>query len=221
MYDEDHLVMISALQHLAFCARQCALIHVEQQWAENRLTILGELLHERVHSDDAESRGSTRITRSLRLVSYRYGLIGQADVVEFQRVDISADGIALEGRQGYWAPFPVEYKKGKPKKNQEDQVQLCAQALCLEEQLNIPIAAGAIFYGEKRRRHPVAFDDALRLRTISLIERMHRLLESGITPRPEYSQKCNRCSLVDICNPKWTTTVKRKRYESLLFEQVT
>ena len=116
MYDEDHLVMISALQHLAFCERQCALIHVEQQWAENRLTILGELLHERVHSDDAESRGSTRITRSLKLVSYRYGLVGQADVVEFHRVENSAEGISLEGRQGYWAPFPVEYKKGKPKK---------------------------------------------------------------------------------------------------------
>jgi CRISPR-associated exonuclease Cas4 len=220
MYSEDEMVMISALQHLAFCARQCALIHVEQQWAENRLTILGEQLHERVHSEESESRGDVRIARTLRLVSYKLGIVGQSDVVEFYRVlDGNDGGVSLTGVDGRWRPFPVEYKKGKPKQNHEDEVQLCAQALCLEEQLSVNIPEGALFYGEKRRRQPVVFDAALRERTVSLTKRLHELVDSGRTPPPVFGPKCENCSLIDNCNPKWISSMKRKRYEEMLFQE--
>ncbi len=216
MYDEDHLVMISALQHLAFCERQCALIHVEQQWAENRLTILGEQLHERVHSEGLESRGDIRIARSLKLTSYRLGLVGQADVVEFHRRN-DTNGVVLKGVDGRWSPFPVEYKKGKPKKNGEDELQLCAQSLCIEEQFDTEIFEGALFYGESRRRLLVRLDKTLRDRTVSLSQRLHALVESETTPPPKYGPKCKSCSLYDICNPKWASTMGRSRYEKILF----
>jgi len=218
MYSEDQLVMISALQHLAFCERQCALIHIEQQWAENRLTVLGEHLHEKVHSGKSESRSDIKVSRSLRLVSYRLGLVGQADVVEFHLDrEESRQGIRLEGLAGKWLPFPVEYKKGNPKKYREDDVQLCAQALCLEEQFNVHIPEGALFYGERRRRNFVKFDKLLRDRTEKLAEELHSLIDSGITPPAEYSPKCKNCSLLEICNPKWSSAMKRKGYERILF----
>ena len=219
MFSEDDMVMISALQHLAFCARQCALIHVEQQWAENRLTIQGEHLHQRVHTQETESRGDLRIARSLKLVSYRLGIVGQSDVVEFHRVDDSSDcGVSLQHLDGKWKPFPVEYKKGKPKKHREDEIQLCAQALCLEEQLNTVIPEGALFYGERRRRCPVVFNTQLRELTESFVAKLHDLLKSGRTPPPEYGPKCESCSLIDICNPTWAPKIKRRRYEAMLFE---
>lgn len=198
MYTEDGLLPISALQHLLFCERQCALIHIEHVWEENRLTVEGRHLHERVHEQDAESRPGIRIVRGLRLRSLRLGLAGIADVVEFHG-DFKSPG---SGLQANGLPFPVEYKRGKPKGDDVDRVQLCAQALCLEEMLETAVPQGALFYGVTRRRQDVAFDDQLRRLTCATAERLHCLVEAGLTPSAEYSRKCENCSLKELCLPE-------------------
>lgn len=202
MYAEDNLLPISALQHLMFCERQCALVHVEQLWDENRLTAEGRVLHERVHDADNESRGDMRIARGLRLRSLQLGLIGMADVVEFHKTE------------NEWMPFPVEYKRGKPKMDHCDRVQLCAQAFCLEEMLNVVIPAGVLFYGTIRRREDVVFDRALRDLTASTAKHLHRLVASGITPPARYDKKCESCSLFSVCLPK--TAGQRKSAKDYL-----
>jgi len=204
MYTEDDLLPISALQHLAFCERQWALIHLEGVWQENLLTAEGRLLHDRSHEPETEVRGDLRIARGLRLRSLRLGLVGMADVVEFHRVSTADEGVRLEGTAGLWKPFVVEYKRGRPKIGHEDEVQLCAQALCLEEMLSVPIPCGALFYGQPRRRLDVAFDETLRKETESLAARLHALDSAGKTPPPTYTRACESCSLVDICLPKAT-----------------
>jgi CRISPR-associated exonuclease Cas4 len=172
LYAEDDLLPLSGLQHLVFCERQWALIHIEQVWAENRLTAQGRVLHERTHEAGAESRPGLRVARGLRLRSLRLGLAGQADVVEFHA---ALAGVALTGEEGLWRPFPVEYKRGRPKPDRCDEVQLCAQALCLEEMFECAIAAGALFYGTPRRRLEVEFDAALRVETERLAVCMQEL----------------------------------------------
>lgn len=210
---ESDLLPISAMQHLAFCERQCALIHLEQQWEENRFTAEGRVLHDRAHGQEPESRGDTRIVRGLRLHSLRLGLVGVADVVEFIRVpDDPVDqptqsgtaGIVLTGADGRWLPKPVEYKRGKPKPDRTDEVQLCAQVLCLEEMLGVAVNAGAIFYGRPRRRLEVSISDDLRKDTEVLAQRLHELYDAGVTPPAVYGKKCKSCSLLDICQPKAT-----------------
>ena len=202
-YSEDDFIMVSALQHFMFCRRQCALIHIEQIWAENRLTAEGRIMHDKVHEEGSESRGSVRIERALPLRSLRLGLTGVADVVEFHRQT-----------GGIWLPFPVEYKRGKPKPDDCDMVQLCAQAMCLEEMLVAAIPAGAIFYGKTRRRLDVALDERLRSETEAIAAQVHALIESGITPAPVYEKKCDSCSLFEICLPK--TFEKRHSVENYL-----
>jgi CRISPR-associated exonuclease Cas4 len=208
MYPEDDLLPISALQHLAFCERQCALIHIEQAWEENLFTAEGRLMHEKVHEEGFESRGDTRIARGVRLCSRELGLIGVADVVEFHRVSKERESenpmetVRLKGLSGWWRPFPVEYKRGKPKRDDCDEVQICAQAMCLEEMLDTTIAEGALFYGKTRRRTEVAFGESLRNRTGELAERLHSLVRSGVTPPAAYEPKCDSCSLFDLCRPK-------------------
>ncbi len=197
MYQEDDLIMISALQHYAFCPRQCALIHVEQAWAENRLTAEGRIMHEHVHEEGDESRGDVRIERGVSLRSLRLGLIGKADIVEYHRQD-----------DGTWQAFPVEYKRGKPKPDHSDKIQLCAQALCLEEMLSASIPTGALFYGKTRRRLDVDFDEALRQETEAAAIKTHELIDAGITPAPVYSKRCESCSLVAECMPK---TIQKNR----------
>lgn len=187
MYDEADYIMLSALQHYQFCPRQCALIHIEQQWAENRYTAEGKVLHERADSNKREWQGEVRIVRSLPLCSHKYGLVGKADVVEFCR-----DG----------SIYPVEYKRGRPKQNRCDEVQLCAQALCLEEMLSVPIDKGALYYGQKRRRKEVVLDAELRGLTTEIIDKTRQLLLSGVTPSADYGKKCDSCSLLAICLPK-------------------
>lgn len=206
MFTEDQLISISALQHWVFCPRQCGLIHLEQVWAENRLTAEGRLLHDRVHESDAENRPGVRIVHGLRLVSYGLGLVGQADVVEFHRGDC---GIELPGASGLWLPFPVEYKRGKPKKDNSDNIQLCAQALCLEEMLHTEIPSGAFFYGKPRRRNEVQLDASLREITCRAITAVHDLFESRHTPSVRYAKKCDNCSLYAQCLPK-TTGLNKK-----------
>jgi CRISPR-associated exonuclease Cas4 len=203
MYAEDDLLPISALQHLAFCPRQCALIHLEQVWAENRLTAQGRVMHERVHEGGNESRGDVRIARGIRLRSLRLGLTGVADVVEFHRPDASGNPQSAIGhRQSPWLPFPVEYKRGKPKPDDCDAVQLCAQALCLEEMLNVAIADGALFYGTTRRRLDVSFDAALRERTERLAHALHDLFNARVTPPAVFEKRCENCSLIEECLPQ-------------------
>ncbi len=186
MYAEDQLLPLSGLQHLVFCERQWALIHLEQQWEENRLTAEGTLLHRVTHESGQESRPGVRICRSLRLRSLRLGLAGQSDVVEFH------------GDK----PVPVEYKRGKPKADLSDRIQLCAQALCLEEMLLVSVPLGSLFYGTTRRRLEVVFDESLRQEVERLAFRMHALFRARTTPRASYEPKCENCSLIEVCLPR-------------------
>lgn len=191
MYTEDDLLMLSALQHLLFCPRQCALIHIEQLWNENRLTAEGRILHERVHTASRESRRKIRVEFDLPIRSLTLGISGRADVVEFHLRE-----------NGIWQPFPVEYKRGRPKGDDSDRVQLCAQAMCLEEMLNVPAPKGALFYGKKQRRLEVALDALLRRKTTEMAMALHELFESTVTPSPVYSRRCERCSFIDLCLPR-------------------
>ncbi len=201
MYSEDDLLPISALQHLDFCPRQCGLIHIERLWEENVFTTQGKHLHEKAHGGTAELRGEVLTVRSLRLRSLELGLTGQADIVEYHQDPDR--GVALPHRTGLWLPFPVEYKRGTPKKGNCDKVQLCAQALCLEEMLGTSIVNGAMFYGKTRRRLDVTFSSDLRAETQRLALELHELIASRKTPDAKYvSMKCDSCSLLSLCRPK-------------------
>jgi CRISPR-associated exonuclease Cas4 len=191
MYPEAELVPLSALQHYLFCPRQCALIHVEQIWVESRLTAEGRLMHDRVDAGGAETRRDVKRVFGLPIRCLRLGLVGKADVVEFHR---QADG--------RWTPYPVEHKRGRRKKEDWDRVQLCAQALCLEEMLGVVVPEGALFYGKEQRREVVEIGDALRRETEEVADAVHRMLADGRTPPPVYAKKCESCSLVDICLPR-------------------
>lgn len=188
---EEELIAISALNHYTYCPRRCALIHIEQIWDENRATAEGRIMHEKVHEQDRESRGNVRIEYGVPLRSLRLGLNGKADVVEFHRVS-----------KDLWRPFPVEYKRGKPKLDHCDLIQLCAQAVCLEEMQSVSVTSGAIFYGRTRRRLDVSFADALRRETEDAAEGAHKLIASGITPPAVYEKRCKSCSLIGECLPK-------------------
>jgi CRISPR-associated exonuclease Cas4 len=188
---EEDLIMLSALQHYAFCPRQCALIHVEQIWVESGLTAQGRIMHEKVHQEGNESRGPMRIARGVPLRSLRLGLVGVADVVEFHKMNKET-----------WQPFPVEYKRGKPKADHCDLIQLCAQAICLEEMLSLAVPCGALFYGRTRRRLDVTFDEDLRHETEETAHKAHELISAGITPPPVYEKRCESCSLIGECLPK-------------------
>jgi len=215
MYSEDELMPISALQHLMFCERQAALIHIEGLWAENRLTAEGDVMHERVHGDAAETVGDARIVRGLHIRSLRLGLVGVTDVVEFHRSGSHSAGVKVPSlSEGYWQPYIVEYKHGKPKLDRSDEVQLCAQAICLEEMLGASICESAFFYGTPRRRQAAILDAALRQETEAAARKAHYLLASGRTPPPVYSRKCRNCSLLDLCLPK--TTGSHTNVESYL-----
>ena len=209
-YTEDDLLPLSGLQHLLFCERQCALIHIEQVWAENLFTAEGRIMHERVHDAERESRGDVRIEYGMPLRSLRLGLIAKADVVEFHR-DVAHAGEV-------WRPFPVEYKRGKPKKDIYDKVQLCAQALCLEEMLEVEIQEGALFYGKTRRRQDVVFDSDLRKETEDAAIRFHELVDSGVTPKAVYMKKCDNCSMYHLCLPK--TVEKARSINSYLMDAI-
>jgi CRISPR-associated exonuclease Cas4 len=192
MLEDDELIPISALQHHLFCPRQCALIHVEQAWAENSFTAEGRVLHEATGELGAESRRGIRVVTSMPLVSHQLGVSGIADLVELH----SAEG-------GSWRPFPVEYKRGKPKAHRADEVQLCAQAMALEEMFSVKLPEGALFYGEPRRRTSVALDDPLRTLTMEVASSARASIRSGLTPSPVYDKaKCGRCSLLDLCQPR-------------------
>ncbi len=185
---ESDCVPISALSHLLYCPRRCALVHVERQWVENRFTAEGRVLHERADSGVGETRRGVRIERRVPLRSLRIGVFGFADVVEIR-----------EGNR----PYPVEYKRGRPKPYRADEVQLCAQAICLEEMLGVDIVEGALFHGGARRRKTVAFDPELRALTERVAGEARRLIAEGRTPSPTYAaRKCEPCSMNAICRPR-------------------
>jgi CRISPR-associated exonuclease Cas4 len=204
MFTEDDLLPISALQHLLYCERQCALIHIERAWMENLFTAEGRILHEKVDSGEDSVRAGRRIARSLPLRSLMLGLSGIADVVEFG--------------PGGAEVFPVEYKRGRSKAADWDRVQLCAQAMCLEEMLNVQIAEGALFYGKTRRRERVGFDGALRFETIETAARLHRLILAGKTPPAEYDAKCDACSLIELCMPELPKKKSIRKYLAAMAE---
>ena len=196
---DDELLQLWGLQHFSFCRRQWALIHVENQWNENLRTVEGNLFHSRAHDEkQRERRDGVLILRGLPIVSHTLGLSGQCDVVEFHA---SPDGIPLHGEEGLWIPFPVEYKRGAPKENPADQLQLCAQALCLEEMLCCSIPEGALFYGETRRRTKVFFTEELRETVRLTAAEMHQMLRRGHTPKVKPTKSCNACSLKELCLP--------------------
>ena len=189
MYEDADLIPLSAVQHYVYCPRQCALIHLEQIWTENVFTAEGRVLHDKADSGKAETRGDVKTVTGLLLRSMALGVTGKADVVEFHR------------RAGAWQPFPVEYKRGRPKSHDSDRIQLCLQAMCLEEMLDIPVPEGALFYGKTRRREAVAFSAELREKSASAALAVHRLLREQVMPAPTADERCAHCSLVEACQP--------------------
>lgn len=227
MYTEDDLIMISALQHYVYCPRQCALIHVEDVWHENVFTVRGNILHEKVDTDTYETRGAKKTVRGLRIHSFRYGIVGRCDVVEFRETKRSTRNSVptLSGSESVIDKtmediqhvdnvevLPVEFKSGKPKDSISDKVQLCAQALCLEEMLNTKIQRGTFFYGKIRRRDIVEIDDTLRNQTIAIIQSVREIVSKKIVPAAEYAPKCRNCSLEPICLPKAMNQRKLSNY---------
>lgn len=197
---EDEYLALSGIQHFVFCRRQWALIHLEQQWAENLRTTEGELLHKTAHDADQRTRRGDLLTvRAMRVHSARLGLSGECDVVEFRR---SPDGVPLAGEKGLWTPYPVEYKRGRTKPTSCDEAQLCAQAMCLEEMLCCTIPTGALYYGQPRRRQEVTFTRSLRTLVEHTAEEMHQLFRRGYTPKSKPTKGCNACSLKDLCLPR-------------------
>lgn len=188
---DDDLIPLSALQHYLYCPRQCALIHVERLWAENQHTAEGRVLHERTDLPRSERRRGVRSVSAMPLSEPRLGIAGVADMVEFH---------ADEGGE---RPYPVEYKRGRPKAHRADEVQLCAQAMCLEAMLGKRIDEGALYYGKTRRRVVVAFDELLRALTTQVIASTRELFESGRTPTASYeARRCDQCSLIHLCQPR-------------------
>jgi len=202
-YSDEDLLMLSGIQHIAFCERQWAFIHIEQQWSENVLTVEGHHLHEKVDDPfEKENRDNISILRSLPLISRKLGLYGIADVVELIKVDVAdTTGVEISGKTGNWLLLPVEYKRGKPKPDERDEVQLCAQAICIEEMYKTTIGKGYLYYGETRHRHEVLFTDSLRQLVVDYADRMHELFSKGMTPAPVFKPHCKSCSLKDICLP--------------------
>ena len=213
-YKEDDYLQLSGIQHFAFCRRQWALIHIENQWNENLRTVQGRILHNNVHdSKSFEKRGSLLISRGMPICSRELGITGTCDVVEFKE---SKDGVKLYNRNGSWLPVPVEYKKGIPKNNDSDKLQLCCQAMCIEEMLLCPtIECAYLYYGEPAKRELVYLDSSLRVKCKKMIDEMHLLFNRKYTPIVKPSKSCNACSLKDICLPKILKTKNASEYIKL------
>lgn len=210
-YNQEEYLQLSGLQHFAFCRRQWALIHIEQQWQDNLRTVEGDLMHRRAHDEAIrEKRGTILILRGLSVSSPTLGISGKCDGVEFHQ---DPAGISLHQEEGLWLPYPVEYKRGSPKEHQADELQLCAQAICLEEMLCCKIPEGALFYGETRRRVVVPFTLPLRQQVYTMTEEMHQLYCRGYTPKVKPSKGCYACSLKDLCLP---ALMKSKKLDSYL-----
>lgn len=199
MYKEDEFLQLSGIQHFAFCRRQWALAYIEMQWQENVRTVEGKILHENAHDAGIkEKRGDLLIVRAMPIHSREMGVSGECDVIEFHRCE---NGISLDGREGNYSVIPVEYKRGKPKEEDADILQVAAQAMCLEEMLYCIIPYGYIYYGETRHRMKVEFTDEIKEKVRSIFDEMHKYYAQQYTPKVKTSKKCNACSLKDICLP--------------------
>lgn len=200
MYRDDEFLALSGVQHFAFCQRQWALIHIEQLWADNGLTALGNVAHERAHNEELrERRGDTLVVRGLYVRSPALGISGKCDVVEFHK---DAAGHPLCGEDGLWRPVPVEYKHGRPKEGDEDRLQLCCQAMCLEEMFAVDIGEGFLYYASTKSRERVELTEELRSAVRVSVDEMHRLYNRSYVPKVRASNSCKACSLVDLCLPK-------------------
>lgn len=199
MFSDDEFIMISSLQHFLFCPRQCGIIHIDHFWSDNILTTLGELMHTRVDTPGTRHYADCKVEYAVPLRSIRLGLSGVADIVEFHK-----------NARKTFDPVPVEYKHGKPKADHSDEVQLCAQALCLEEMMNCSIPCGVLFYGEEKLRHDIPFTSELRSLAIQTIHNVHQLIQSGTIPAPVYrSHVCESCSVFDYCRPKDNLSIEK------------
>lgn len=218
IYQEAEYLQLSGIQHFAFCRRQWALIHIENQWEDNLRTMDGNIIHERVHDEFIrEKRGNVIIARAMKVSSSRLGISGECDAVEFHR---SNKGVHIYGMEGKYSIIPVEYKRGRPKDKDCDMLQLTAQTLCLEDMLCCKITEGYLYYAETRHRTKVVFDEMLRKRTEDVIAEMHELYEKHYTPRVKRSRSCNACSLKDICLPQLEKKRKASEYvRSMLYEE--
>ena len=217
-YKEEDYLQLSGLQHFRFCRRRWALIHIENQWAENYRTIDGAIMHQNAHDTEfRESRGDRVITRGVSIHSSFLGVSGQCDVLEYHRADT---GIPLSGKEGLWQPYPVEYKRGSPREDTGDALQLCGQAMCLEEMLCCDIPEGALYYGEIRRRERVAFTEELRGQVRALLEEMHQLYRRGYTPKVKPTKSCNACSLKELCLPRLMKNRSVSAYLKAAMEEV-
>ena len=210
MMKSDDYLQMSGIQHFCFCRRQWALAYMEMQWSENLRTAEGRLAHQRCHDEESvEKRGDLLVVRGMRVQSKRLGLSGACDVVEFKR---SSDGVDLQGYEGTWIPFPVEYKHGHEKENDADRLQLCAQAMALEEMLVCDIPQGSIFYIGTKRRERVIFTDELRHHAVKMAEEMHDYFRRGYTPKVKVGTFCNACSLKELCVPKLCSRADPVKY---------
>lgn len=217
MFKEEDFLQLSGIQHFAFCRRQWALAYIELQWSENVRTVEGKLLHEKAHDvTSAEKRGDLIISRGMPIYSREMGISGECDVVEFRRVK---EGITLTGKDGKFEAVPVEYKRGKPKENDVDILQLAAQAMCLEEMLCCHIPYGYLYYGETKHRKKVEVDDLIRQKVKSTFEEMHQYYERRYTPRVKRSKACNACSLKDICLPALGVNKSASAYISKMLSE--
>lgn len=218
MHAEEDFLMLSGIQHFAFCRRQWALIHIEQQWEENLRTVEGALMHERVHKASSEKRGDCIQVSGMQVFSRELGIRGICDMVELHRDD--ERGVSLFKRPGKYRPIPVEYKRGKPKEHDADALQLCAQALCLEEMLLCDIPEAYLYYGETRRRQEIVLDRALRESVRAICKEMHALRQKGYTPKVKSGKECKACSLANICLPALSKSASAAAYmRKALYEE--
>ncbi|MGI6562827.1 MAG: CRISPR-associated protein Cas4 [Clostridia bacterium] len=217
MYKEEDYLQLSGIQHFAFCRRQWALIYIENMWTENVYTIEGHIFHESAHGGKlSEKRKGLIISRGMPVSSSKLGITGICDVVEFHEVD---NGITLHGRRGKYKPVIIEYKKGRPKKHNADRLQLCAQAMCLEEMLACTINEGYMFYGEIKHREDVIFTSELKNEVCSIVEEMHMLMQRKHTPRVKTGNKCKSCSLANLCLPVLNENKSVSRYISNMLKK--
>ena len=222
MYDDDQMLMLSGIQHYMFCPRQWALIHIEQQWDENRLTAEGQLLHQTVDNPAYRQKNGDVITlRAVHIASHTLGLYGITDAIELLPSDVPANAITHPRYPGFWKPYPIEYKRGHRKPDERDEVQLASQVICLEEMYGVHIPEAALFYNETRHKEVVTIDEHLRQLTYELSDAMHKTFESGFTPKAEERRGCRSCSLIDICTPELTKKTSVSYYLKKMLDEET